>query len=104
MHIYPIFHYNMRIENIISSLVLFPLDCDDVPLLVSLGERSDELRLGAPCESSSFRQRSTILLILSLFSSLSFISAICEVTEAMHSAHSFELHAEMRCAVDIKGG
>ena len=81
MHIYPIFYYNMRI---------------DVPLLVSLGKRSDELRLGAPFESSSSRKRSAILLILSLFSSFSSISAICEVTEATPSAHSFELHAEMR--------
>ena len=96
MHIYPIFHYNMRIEKIISSLVLFPLDCDDVPLLVSLEKRA--------FKSSSSLKRSAILLILSLFSSFSFISAICDVTEAMHSAHSFELHAEMRYAVYIKGG
>ena len=96
MHIYPIFYYNMRIEKIISSLALLPLGCDDVPLLASLRERLDELRLGAPFESSFSHKRSAILLILSLFSSFSSISAICEVREATRSVHSFELHAEMR--------
>ena len=99
---YPIFHYNRRIEK--NNLSLLPLDRDDAPLLVSLGERPDELRLGVPFALSSSRKRSAILLILSLFSSLSSISAICEATEAIDSAHSFELHAEMRYAVFIEGG